>query len=64
MIKTEHPYNGNEKLIRTYTDDDTKVLLQNETGVIYNQAIDVYPCRYTYTEVDKLDTAPPEMYLP
>lgn len=64
MIKTEHPYNGNEKLIRTYTDDDTKVLLQNETGVIYNQAIDVYPCRYTYTEVDKLDTTPPEMYLP
>ena len=64
MIKTEYPYNGDEILIRTYTDDETKQLLQVETETRYNVAIDVYPCKYTYTEVDKLDTAPPEMYLP
>ena len=64
MIKTEYPYNGDEILIRTYTDDETKQLLQVETETRYNVAIDVYPCKYTYTEVDKLDTATPEMYLP
>lgn len=55
MILTEHPYKGNKKLIRTYSDDTTKILRQNETGFEYEEAIDVYPVRFTYTEVDKLE---------
>lgn len=58
MIKTQYPYiddNGrtHETLIKTWTDDETKVLLQVETGAMYDEAIDLYPCRYTYEEIDK-----------
>ena len=53
MILTEHPYKGNKKLIRTYTDDPTKALLQQETGAVYDEAIDKYPIRYTYTETER-----------
>lgn len=58
MIKTQYPYiddNGNSRtgLIKTYTDDEDKVLLQVETNIIYgNEVIDVYPCRFTYKEID------------
>lgn len=51
MILTEHPYNGNKKLIRTYSDDADKALLQNETGAVYDEAIDTFPPRFTYTEI-------------
>ena len=58
MIKTEFPYvdeSGTEyqDLIKTWSDDETKALLQVETGFVYDEAIDLYPCRYTYEEVDK-----------
>lgn len=58
MIKTEFPYvdeSGTEypDLIKTWSDDETKALLQVETGFVYGEAIDLYPCRYTYEEVDK-----------
>ena len=59
MIKTQYPYiddNGqiHNNLIKTYTDTENKVLLQVETGIIYGtEVIDVYPCRYTYDEVDE-----------
>ena len=58
MIVEQYPYiddNGKEhsNLIRHYTDDATKTLLQVETGVMYDDAIDIYPCPYTYKEVDK-----------
>ena len=58
MIKTQHPFideNGNahNNLIKTWTDDETKTLLQVETGQTYDEAIDVYPCQFTYQEVDK-----------
>lgn len=58
MIKTQHPFideNGNthNNLIKTWTDDETKTLLQVETGQTYDEAIDVYPCHFTYQEVDK-----------
>ena len=53
MILTEHPYQGNPKLIRTYTDDPAKALLQLETGAVYEEAIDTYPPRYEYTETEK-----------
>ena len=57
MLKAQHPYideNGNERpeLIRHYS-DESKRLLQVETGREYDEAIDVYPCRYTYVETDK-----------
>lgn len=51
MILTEHPYKGNKKLIRTYSDDADKVLLQAETGAVYDEAIDTFPSRFTYTEI-------------
>ena len=54
MILTEHPYQGNPKLIRTYTDDPEKALLQLETGAVYEEAIDVCPVRFTYAETERL----------
>ena len=57
MLKTQYPYideKGNErpKLIKHYSDEG-KLLLQNETGIEYEEAIDVHPCQYTYVETDK-----------
>ena len=37
------------KLVRTYSDEGRQ-LLQNETGNIYTEAIDVENAPYTYTE--------------
>ena len=48
MIKTEILENN---LIRHYSDDNFKIK-QIETGIIYDEAIDVIPCRYTYEETD------------
>jgi hypothetical protein len=28
-------------------------ILQNETGIIYDNAIDMVPCPYTYSEVEE-----------
>ncbi len=53
MIIQEYPYNENTGLIRTFSDGG-RVILQNETGIEYTSAVDVYPCRYTYSETDKL----------
>ena len=36
---------------RRYSDKNVK-LLQVETGVLYDDAVDVIPCRYTYEESD------------
>ena len=58
MIKTEHPFirdDGTEDagLVKTFTDTEGKVLKQIETGIVYGDAvIDIYPCPYTYEEVD------------
>ena len=41
-----------ENLIRTYS-NAKKVIKQLETGVEYNEAIDIVPVRYTYAETDK-----------
>lgn len=46
----QEPYS--ENLIRTYSDANMKIR-QNETGAIYDEAIDVTPIRYTYTETDE-----------
>ena len=34
------------------SDDPSKALLQNETGIIYKEAIDLITSGYTYTEID------------
>lgn len=39
-------------LYRTYSDEGLS-LLQNETGAIYDEAIDVEGAPYTYTETDE-----------
>lgn len=49
MIKTELLNNGT--LIRHFSDSG-KILLQNETGIEYGEAVDIVPCPYTYTEID------------
>ena len=48
-----------ENLIRTYSDANMKIR-QNETGAIYDEAIDVTPVRYTYTETDEPIEPTPE----
>ena len=51
MIVTEYLNDG--KLVKHYSDNDV-LLLQNETGVKYDIAIDVVPCIYTYAETDEV----------
>lgn len=40
------------KLFRTYSDEG-KMILQNETGITYTEAIDVEGAPYTYSESDE-----------
>lgn len=50
-----------ENLIRHYTDDpEHKTLLQVETGANYDDAVDIYPCPFTYEEIDKPTEEEPE----
>lgn len=49
MIKTENL----ENRIRHYSDAGFK-LRQIETGMLYDDAVDVLPCKYTYEETDEL----------
>ncbi len=48
MIKQEE-VNG---LIRSYSDKGNKIR-QIETNIIYDEAIDINPCPYTYEETDE-----------
>lgn len=41
----------NDTLIRHYSNSGM-MLRQNETGVLYADAVDVYPCKFTYMETD------------
>ena len=55
-IKTQHPYvdeNGvlHSNLIKHWVEDENGNLgkmLQVETGIVYDIAIDIYPCKYNY----------------
>ena len=38
--------------IRHYSDSGF-CILQNETGAVYDDAVDVMPCKYTYSETDE-----------
>lgn len=51
MIIVELVDNGTRE--RRYSDKNVK-LLQVETGILYEDAVDVIPCRYTYEESDVL----------
>ncbi len=53
MIITEYPYNGRTDRIKHYSDAGM-VIRQNETGNEYAEAVDVYPCQYTYSETTTL----------
>lgn len=61
MILTELVENGSR--VRHYSDAGVKIR-QVETGVIYEEAVDVLPCPYTYEEtaepVDDDDATPEE----
>lgn len=50
MIQVEYLNDG--ALIKHYS--DTGMLMrQEETGLLYGEAIDVMPCQYTYTETNE-----------
>ena len=49
MIKTETVDNGTR--IRHYSDANMHIR-QIETGVLYEDAVDIIPCEYTYEETD------------
>ena len=56
MIKTENL----PMCIRHYSDSGYKIR-QVETGELYNDAVDVVPCQYTYEETDEpIDDEPLE----
>ena len=43
----------NEQFVRHYSDKGMK-LKQVETGIVYDEAVDLIPCKYTYEETDKM----------
>jgi len=49
MILTEYLNDG--AFIKHYSDVGM-LLLQNETGIMYSDPVDLVPCRYTYSETD------------
>ena len=53
MIKTEEYMTRSDgvKLIRTYSDAGFQIR-QDQTGIVYSEAIDVENSGYTYTETD------------
>jgi len=61
MIKTEEYMTRSDgvKLIRTYSDAGFQIR-QDQTGIVYDEAIDVENSSYTYTETDIPQEAPLE----
>lgn len=46
--------------VRHYSDENLRIR-QIETGIVYDDAVDVIPCRYTYEETDEpIPPEPPE----
>ena len=41
-----------DKFIRHYSDKNVRIR-QIETGVLYDEAVDLLPCKYTYEETDE-----------
>ncbi len=57
IIKEEYKTRADGvKLFRTYSDEG-KLIIQNETGIVYAEAIDVESAPYTYSEsTEDIDT--------
>ena len=53
MIKQEEIILGGNTFLHTYSDKGFYIE-QIETGIIYSEAYDVIPCKFTYRETDKL----------
>ena len=56
-VKIIYPYEGRNDLIKHYAEDENGnkyKIKQVETSIIYDEAVDVYPCRYTYDATDEL----------
>lgn len=52
MVKTQKiTRDDGVKLIRTYSSRGMKIR-QNETGIVYDEAVDVENCGFTYEETD------------
>lgn len=58
MIIAESLTIDGRELVRHYSDAGMKIH-QLETGINYDDAIDVVPCRYTYEETDILVESEP-----
>ena len=57
MIKQEEKILGGGTFLHTYSDSGFYIL-QVETGIKYDEAYDVIPCRYTYEETsEKIEIA-------
>lgn len=52
-----------ETLIKHYSDEGY-LIRQIETGTLYDEAIDLIPCRYTYEETDEPIEKPEEDDIP
>ena len=57
-IKTEYPYineagESDNTRIKTYSDEG-KPIIKLSTGEKYQEAIDTYPCKYTYIEYEEV----------
>jgi hypothetical protein len=54
MIRTEYYTTREDGVVlnRTFSDAGFYIV-QNETGIKYSDAVDVMPCKYTYTETDE-----------
>lgn len=60
-IKTQFPFIDDEgkiysDLIKTYAEDDEGnkyYIIQIETNIKYDTAIDLFPCRYTYVATNE-----------
>ena len=64
MVKSELIENGNR--IRHYSDKGFRII-QNETNIVYDDAVDILPCRYSYSETNEpieynIDNATAEDY--
>ena len=42
----------NERLVKHYSNDGMKIK-QVETGLVYDEAVDLIPCQYTYEETNE-----------
>ena len=51
MLITETIMEGGREFVHNFSDEGFCVR-QNETGIVYSDAMDIVPCQYTYTETD------------